>query len=40
MGKGVALNEVATALGYATAAAFTVMFKRAFGVPPSQFIKK
>ena len=40
MGKGVALNEVATTLGYATAAAFTVMFKRAFGVPPRQFIKK
>lgn len=39
MGKRVPLNEVANKLGYANPAAFTVMFKRAFGVPPSQFIK-
>ncbi len=39
MGKRVQLNEVASRLGYAHPAAFTVMFKRAFGVPPSQFIK-
>lgn len=39
MGKRVQLNEVASKLGYANPAAFTVMFKRAFGVPPSQFIK-
>lgn len=39
MGKRVPLNEVASKLGYANPAAFTVMFKRAFGIPPSQFIK-
>ncbi len=40
MGKHVPLSDVASRLGYASPAAFTVMFKRAFGVPPSQFIKK
>lgn len=40
MGKHVPLHEVASKLGYANPAAFTVMFKRAFGVPPSQFIKR
>jgi AraC-like DNA-binding protein len=39
MGKRVPLNEVASKLGYANPAAFTVMFKRAFGVSPSQFRK-
>lgn len=40
MGKHIPLGEVASRLGYASPAAFTVMFKRAFGVPPSQFIKR
>jgi len=37
MGRGEALNVIAAKLGYGSLAAFTVMFKRALGVPPSRF---
>lgn len=39
MGRGEALNVIAATLGYASLASFTVMFKRALGVPPSRFDK-
>ncbi len=39
MGRGEALNVIAAKLGYASLASFTVMFKRALGVPPSRFGK-
>jgi AraC-like DNA-binding protein len=39
MGQGHSLSEVAGQLGYASPSAFSAMFKRAFGVPPSQFFR-
>lgn len=39
IGRGWPLGEVAHALGYASPAAFSAMFKRAFGVPPSSFLQ-
>lgn len=33
------LAQIANELGYASPSAFTAMFKRAFGVPPSQFFR-
>lgn len=38
IGRGRALGLVAAELGYASPAAFSAMFKRALGVPPSQFL--
>jgi AraC-like DNA-binding protein len=38
IGRGQPLGLVAHTLGYASPAAFTAMFKRAMGVPPSQFM--
>lgn len=38
IGRGLPLGGVAERLGYASPAAFTAMFKRAFGMPPSQFM--
>jgi AraC-like DNA-binding protein len=40
MGRGKSLNDVAAQLGYANPASFTVMFKRALGMPPSRFLKQ
>jgi AraC-like DNA-binding protein len=37
MGRGQPLAEVAAQVGYAAPAAFSTMFKRALGVPPSRF---
>jgi len=37
MGRGLPLAEVAAEVGYAAPAAFSTMFKRALGVPPSRF---
>jgi AraC-like DNA-binding protein/quercetin dioxygenase-like cupin family protein len=37
IGRGMPIARVANDLGYANAAAFSTMFKRVFGVPPSQF---
>jgi AraC-like DNA-binding protein len=37
MGRGVPLAEVAAQVGYGAPAAFSTMFKRALGVPPSRF---
>lgn len=37
MGRGMPLAEVAAEVGYAAPAAFSTMFKRALGVPPSRF---
>lgn len=39
IGRGRPVGEVAHELGYAGAAAFSAMFKRAFGVPPSSFLQ-
>lgn len=39
IGRGLALGEIAERLGYAGPAAFTAMFKRTFGVPPSRFLR-
>lgn len=38
IGRGRPLGLVAAELGYASPAAFSAMFKRALGVPPSQFM--
>lgn len=38
IGRGVAVGDVAHRMGYASQAAFSAMFKRALGVPPSQFM--
>lgn len=38
IGRGRPLGLVASDLGYASPAAFSAMFKRALGVPPSQFM--
>jgi AraC-like DNA-binding protein len=37
MGRGLPLAEVAAQVGYAAPAAFSTMFKRSLGVPPSRF---
>ncbi len=37
MGRGMPLADVAAEVGYAAPAAFSTMFKRALGVPPSRF---
>ncbi len=37
LGDGAPVTEVALDLGYATPSAFTYMFRRALGVPPSRF---
>lgn len=39
IGRGRPLGEVAAELGYASQAAFSAMFKRAFGVPPGRFMQ-
>lgn len=38
IGRGQPLGQVAAELGYASQAAFSAMFKRAFGVSPSRFL--
>lgn len=38
IGRGRPLGQVAAELGYASQAAFSAMFKRAFGVPPGRFL--
>jgi AraC-like DNA-binding protein len=38
IGRGRPCGEVAAELGYASQAAFSAMFKRAFGVPPGRFM--
>ncbi len=38
--RGRPLGEVASELGYASQPAFSAMFKRAFGVPPGQFLRQ
>jgi len=38
IGRGRPLGQVAAELGYASPAAFSAMFRRAFGVPPSRFL--
>ena len=40
IGRGRPSGEVAAELGYASAAAFSAMFKRAFGVPPGRFMQQ
>jgi len=40
IGRGRPLGEVAAELGYASPAAFSAMFKRAFGVPPGRFMQE
>lgn len=40
IGRGRPLGEVASKLGYASQAAFSAMFKRAFGVPPGRFLRE
>jgi AraC-like DNA-binding protein len=37
LGQGIALSHIASDLGYADGAAFSTMFKRAFGVSPSRY---
>lgn len=39
IGRSRPLGEVAAELGYASQAAFSAMFKRAFGVPPGRFMQ-
>lgn len=39
IGRGYPLGRVAAELGYATPAAFSAMFKKALGMPPSRFLK-
>jgi AraC-like DNA-binding protein len=39
IGRGRPSGEVAAELGYASPAAFSAMFKRAFGVPPGRFMQ-
>lgn len=38
IGRGRPLGQVAAELGYASPAAFSAMFRRALGVPPSRFL--
>lgn len=40
IGRGRPGGEVAAELGYASQAAFSAMFKRAFGVPPGRFMQE
>lgn len=40
IGRGRPCGEVAAELGYASQAAFSAMFKRAFGVPPGRFMQE
>ena len=40
IGRGRPCGEVAAELGYASPAAFSAMFKRAFGVPPGRFMQE
>lgn len=40
IGRGRPFGQVAAELGYASPAAFSAMFKRAFGVPPSRFLQE
>jgi len=40
LSEGQPVGTIALDLGYATASAFTYMFKRALGVPPSKFVLK
>jgi len=40
IGRGRPYGEVAAELGYASQAAFSAMFKRAFGVPPGRFMQE
>lgn len=40
IGRGRLLGQVASELGYASPAAFSAMFKRAFGVPPGRFMQE
>jgi AraC-like DNA-binding protein len=40
IGRGRPCGEVATELGYASQAAFSAMFKRAFGMPPGRFMQE
>lgn len=37
LGRGIPMEQVAAEVGYANPAAFSTMFKRALGVPPSRF---
>lgn len=37
LGQGISLSRIASDLGYADGAAFSTMFKRAFGVSPSRY---
>ncbi len=39
IGRGMPFGQVSAELGYASPAAFSAMFKRAFGVPPSGFMQ-
>lgn len=39
IGRGRPLGQVAAELGYASPAAFSAMFRRALGVPPSRFLQ-
>ena len=39
IGRGRPLGQVAAELGYASPAAFSAMFRRALGVPPSRFLE-
>lgn len=38
IGRGGLMGDVADQLGYVSQSAFSAMFKRTFGVPPSQFV--
>jgi AraC-like DNA-binding protein len=38
LGEGASVTDVALDLGYATPSAFSFMFRRALGVPPSKFL--
>ena len=40
LARGMPIAHVAAAAGYATDSAFSAMFKRAFGVPPGQFLRQ
>lgn len=37
LGRGMPMEQVAAEVGYANPAAFSTMFKRSLGVPPSRF---
>lgn len=37
LGRGMSMDGVAAEVGYANPAAFSTMFKRSLGVPPSRF---